>query len=93
MPKSSDVPPWCYRGQPGADGMCLPGKGGVATMLRDTPGQAQGGESIPGAGVTPGTPKISKGAVGGLWFTGTPGCHLSWRGDSDTQSLTSCIFT
>lgn len=40
MPKSSDVPLWCYRGQPGADGMCPLGKGAVATMLRDTPGLA-----------------------------------------------------
>lgn len=40
MPKSSAVPPWCYRGQPGADGMCPLGKGAVATMLRDSPGAA-----------------------------------------------------
>lgn len=39
-PENSDVPPWCYRGQPGAAGICPLGKGGVATMLRDTPGPA-----------------------------------------------------
>lgn len=55
--------------------------------------QPHGGESIPGTGVTPGTPKISKGALGGLLFTPSHGCHLSWRADGDPQLLTSCIFT
>lgn len=55
--------------------------------------QPHGEESIPGAGVTPGTPKLSEGALGGLLFTPSHGCHLSWRADSDPQLLTSCIFT
>lgn len=54
--------------------------------------QPHGEESIPGAGVTPGTPKISEGALGGLLFIPSHGCRLSWRADGDPQ-LSQVVFS
>lgn len=60
-------------------------------MLRDTPGPAPWrGEHFWSWGLAP--QKSPRGAVGGLLLTISPGCYLSWRGDSDTHPLTSCIF-